>query len=236
MAPRKANGHATELTHAALAARIEQTNATLKALLAERQGIALASVAGDHTATSRIREIDRERASLEALCLTLKDARRALHDQERAVEWRRFLPHAKRVWRTELRHAYDRAAPQLRSILLGRQSHDIASLRLALEDLEALEREAALTAAANALPDSMFNFTTDAGAGFDRGAAMRSLQAQRARLYGLVADALLEEGHNVRPPEELEQALVDARHRLAVAGVRLRTGASAGSNFIGVGR
>jgi hypothetical protein len=54
MAPRErliaANGHAADLTPAALQARIDQTHATLKALLAERPGIALASVAGDTAA------------------------------------------------------------------------------------------------------------------------------------------------------------------------------------------
>jgi hypothetical protein len=214
------NGHAAP-TISMLQAELATGKAALSKLAAERDGLALAAVRGDPAAQARIAAIDAERQRLANRAETLQAAVRALHDQQRAVGWRRFLPRARKIYRQELRMAWATWPARLAAAYASRPD-----IKHALDAFDELERETAKRAANLALPDSLFAVVSST---FDKGDAMRKLQAERARLEGLVVDALLADEDataGMRPPPELDEALQAARRRLA-AGAQTHYGAFA---------
>jgi hypothetical protein len=210
------NGTPAGPTAASLQAESAGIHRTVKGLAGERAGLALAALRGDTASATRIGEIDQERAALAARLETVESALRALHEEARAVEWKQFVPHARAIWRFELRQQWEAWPKRLERLLLGRQAHDVIALRDALAELEQVEANAARVASERGLPDHLARTSFVPGDAHDRGASYAKNRDERQRLVGLVVEALLADSHGLKRPAALAQAIVDARHRLEV--------------------
>lgn len=217
------NGHAAPSV-STLQAEIAGINRSLKDLGAERESLALAAVRNEAAAVARVGAIDAKRVALGRRLETLEAAVRQLHAEEReGANWRKHLPHLRRCFRAEIMQAWERWPRRLSQLLLARQAHDIAALALALAELEALEATTARALADRLLPEVRVPYEANDQDALVRAKAEKAKLVERRRRHvESAAQELLADTDGLRRPAALEQALVDARHRLRVEAVNGR--------------
>ena len=213
----KPNGADHSPSISTLQTQVAAIHRQLKALARDREQLALPSLRGDVEALGRIADIDAERQQLALRLETVEAGIRALQQEHRAVGWRQHLPHMRRCFRAEVANHWDHAPLTLERLLAGRQSHDLAELRAAIQRIEQAEATAARTVADRCLPDIRPPFYKAGDqADFNRARTETAkLNEQRQRA---VAEAVAELLHteNLRRPAALEEALTLARKRLQI--------------------
>jgi hypothetical protein len=201
----------------ALRAEANDLHKRAQALTAERADLALPSILGDTAAKARIADIDNERTVLAARVETIEAAIRSLQKQDQQTSWRKHLPNLERAFRVELSQLYDNWPEQLNRLMLGRQSHDLRSLREALQNLDRIERDTAHEIVNRILPDARMP-VHDAG---DQDALIRAraehnklIEQRNAHVQAAVQELL---GITVKRPRALQDAVARAQQRLAAS-------------------
>jgi hypothetical protein len=202
----------------ALRTELHAIHKRAQSLTAERADLALSSILGDATAKARIADIDAERTLCAARVETIESAIHALQKTEQQTSWRKHLPNLERAFRVELSQLYDNWSYRLNRAMLGRQSHDLIDLKLAVQEIDRIEHDTARMIADRLLPEARVPFHT-AGDQADlnraRNEHAKLVEQRNAHITEAAAEMLA--STNVKRPRALDDALARARQRLAVS-------------------
>jgi hypothetical protein len=206
---------AGDLTHESLTKQIDAIHRECALLKGKRTDLTLARLRGDSSAATQIDEIDinlfkaeREVGSLIELRNRL--AKAAKHD------WRKQLPYMIIGYKWRLDTSWHTSSTTLEHLL---QSRNIQDLRLALDDIKAIQWQTARDAAGDGIHQSQFRTYEDVGK--FRYGDLTAQNAAREQAINEAAKAILEAAPN-QIPQRLAQLIEQAHLRIAEAAKSAR--------------